>query len=220
MPPAAAPGSTPQAKPTVNHPLWTQAEAAERDGRFDEAEKLYFQLARVMNEPGGDHDVANLCYTRIHMIREKKRGGPTSSRGVDSPRGASSGVQPAALTASSTPTTRDDRDSRATLLPPVAERSPTPRPESTRPTTPPEQGDEGPRWSGPGTLQRTVLSLDGRQTYALETGPGAVRIYAVGDEGVDLSRYWKRKVDLYGTVQNHPNASKPYMVVTKVEPNP
>ena len=58
----------------VNHPLWAQAEAAERDGRYDEAERLYFSLARAMNEPGGDHDVANLCYTRIHALREKRRG--------------------------------------------------------------------------------------------------------------------------------------------------
>jgi len=58
----------------VNHPLWAQAEAAERDGRTDEAERLYFALARAMNEPGGDHDIANLCYTRIHAIRERKRG--------------------------------------------------------------------------------------------------------------------------------------------------
>ena len=58
----------------MKHPLWAQAEAAERDGRHDDAEKLFFQLAREMNEPGGDHDIANLCYTRIHSLREKKRG--------------------------------------------------------------------------------------------------------------------------------------------------
>src|SRR5205085_99670 len=74
------PPSTPAApaKPTVQHPLWAQAEAAERDGRSDEAEKLFFQLARAMNEPGGDHDVANLCYTRIHTLREKRRGAAAS----------------------------------------------------------------------------------------------------------------------------------------------
>jgi hypothetical protein len=65
----------------VQNPLWDQAEAAERAGKYDDAERLLFQLARQMNEPGGDHDIANLCYTRIHTLREKKRaasGGSTS----------------------------------------------------------------------------------------------------------------------------------------------
>ena len=63
----------------MNHPLWGQAEAAERDGRHDQAEQLYFALARAMNEPGGDHDIANLCYTRIHSLRERKRGASAGS---------------------------------------------------------------------------------------------------------------------------------------------
>jgi hypothetical protein len=69
----------------VNHPLWAQAEAAERDGRTDEAERIFFQLARVMNEPGGDHDVANLCYTRIHTLRERKRGAGTTASNTRPP---------------------------------------------------------------------------------------------------------------------------------------
>jgi hypothetical protein len=73
-PAASIPAALPAGGRNVNHPLWAQAETAERDGRHDEAERLYFALARAMNEPGGDHDVANMCYTRIHSIREKKRG--------------------------------------------------------------------------------------------------------------------------------------------------
>jgi hypothetical protein len=78
-PPASIPSALPAGGKNVNHPQWAQAEAAERDGRHDEAERLYFALARAMNEPGGDHDVANLCYTRIHALREKKRGAGTTS---------------------------------------------------------------------------------------------------------------------------------------------
>jgi hypothetical protein len=72
-------GSVAPPTPAVNHPLWIQAEAAEKDGRLSDAENLYFQLARSMNEPGGDHDIANMCYTRIHGIREKKRLTPIST---------------------------------------------------------------------------------------------------------------------------------------------
>ena len=32
-----------------------------------------------MNQPGGDPDLANLCYTRIHAVREKARSGPRST---------------------------------------------------------------------------------------------------------------------------------------------
>jgi hypothetical protein len=223
---ADAPGSpkTPAAhgSPAANHPLWAQAEAAERDGRIEEAEKLYFQLARVMNEPGGDHDIANLCYTRIHMIREKKRGG-NGMAGTRSTSGTGSrGVIPA-----SSPVARtadDSRDSRATLLPPVPigrdREQPRVRPIAEPAPRTAEPGDGGPRWTGPGTLQRAALALDGRQTYVLESAPGVPVVYAVGAPGVDLKPYWKRKVDLYGTVHDHPNARRPYVLVTKVEPNP
>jgi hypothetical protein len=56
-----------------NHPLWVQAETAEKTGEWDKAERAYFQLAGEMNKVGGDPDVANSCYARIHALREKRR---------------------------------------------------------------------------------------------------------------------------------------------------
>ncbi|MCZ2341709.1 MAG: SH3 domain-containing protein [Bacteroidales bacterium] len=56
-----------------NHPLWLQAEQAYRDGDFTKAEQYYLRLAAEMNQPGGDADLANLCYTRIHTVREQAR---------------------------------------------------------------------------------------------------------------------------------------------------
>jgi hypothetical protein len=82
--------ATTAGKPAVQHPLWAQAEAAERDGRLDEAEKLFFQLAQVMNQPGGDHDTANLCYTRIHTLRERRRSAGTVAS--TNPRPATGGT--------------------------------------------------------------------------------------------------------------------------------
>ena len=40
-----------------------------------------------MNEPGGDHDIANLCYTRIHTLREKKRSGAAARLSSTRPTG-------------------------------------------------------------------------------------------------------------------------------------
>jgi hypothetical protein len=95
-PAASIPSALAAGGKNVNHPLWAQAEAAERDGRSEEAERIYFALARAMNEPGGDHDIANLCYTRIHAIREKKRG-------ISS--GSTSNTRPAAADSSRPPST-------------------------------------------------------------------------------------------------------------------
>lgn len=67
--------------PNPNHPLWAEAERAEAAGQFDKAEELYFKLAREMNGPGGNAELANLCYSRIHALRERRRaagGGPAT----------------------------------------------------------------------------------------------------------------------------------------------
>jgi hypothetical protein len=93
-PAASIPSALAAGGKNVNHPLWAQAEAAERDGRSEEAERTYFALARAMNEPGGDHDIANLCYTRIHAIREKKRGIPSGSTSNTRPAAADSSRPP------------------------------------------------------------------------------------------------------------------------------
>ena len=197
-PPGALPAgpATTAGKPAVQHPLWAQAEAAERDGRFDDAEKVFFQLARVMNEPGGDHDVANLCYTRIHTLREKKRG-----------------VSPVTPTASTPPA--NARTSTNTAPKGVSGGPPTAigdaQPQS-------DAKDERPRWSGPGKLVRSALALDGRKTYALESNPGAPVMYVIAGQGVDLEKYVNKRVDVYGAITTRQNPSKPVMVATEVNP--
>ena len=192
------PGPTPTSKPTVQHPLWAQADIAERDGRYDDADKLLFQLARVMNEPGGDHDIANLCYTRIHTLREKQRAGVP---GTTTAAAATVATRPA-LGQPTRP---------AGGLPPVI-------------GSPPGSAagdplrEDRPRWSGPGKLVRSALTLDGRKCYALEAYPGVPLVYVVAAPGVDLERYLGRKVDVYGLQNNRRDLTKPYVVATAVEP--
>ncbi|HEX4607559.1 MAG TPA: SH3 domain-containing protein [Urbifossiella sp.] len=215
LPPAAA-GAEAATKAASNHPLWAQAEAAEKDSRFDDAERLYFQLARQMNEPGGDHDLANLCYTRIHAIRERKR---NVNAGALPPPASVPGPGRAA---------DPPRPDRATLLPPLrADGKAGPPAPTTTPAPAPTAGDPLPpaadgtaRWSGVGTLTRSALALDGRRTYALESAPGIVRVYVVSGAGVDLERYANRRVNLYGTTHTRRDLSKPYLLVTDVDPNP
>jgi hypothetical protein len=163
-----------------------------------------------MNEPGGDHDLANLCYTRIHAIRERKRTGNT---GVTAPPVSIPG--PAR-------TPELPKEDRATLLPPLRTdgKTATPTPAAPVARDLPPVADGAARWSGVGTLTRSALALDGRRTYALETAPGVVRTYVVGGAGVDLERYANRRVDLYGTTHTRRDLSKPYILVTDVNPNP
>lgn len=68
-----------------SNPLWAKAEAAMQAGDTDAAERLYFQLARDMNAPGGDEELANLCYSRIHAIRGKQSAAGTPAPAAPAP---------------------------------------------------------------------------------------------------------------------------------------
>lgn len=134
-----------------NHPLWHQAEQAERAADYPKAETLYLKLAAEMNQPGGDAELANLCYARVHAVREKMRQGKGTSTGKADP--------PAA---------------------------------------------EG-RWVGPGLLRRVTFKIDGREAYALEGDRGQVKCYAVPAGDVDLDRYVRSDVILYGQLSYSPD---------------
>lgn len=188
-------------KPAVNHPLWTQAETAEREGRLADAEKAYFDLAALMNGNGGDHDIANLCYTRIHALREKKRNGGTASA-----------VSASVLQ----PPPKEDRG--------VRPGAPQALPAATKPNTSANSTTDGAgaKWHGIGTLHRSTLTPDGtgKPAYALETAPGVVKVYAIAGPGVDLEKYLGKRVDVYGAAQTRTGLSKPYVITTAVEPAP
>lgn len=181
--------------PVVNHDLWIRAEAAERAGRTAEAERLYFELAGLMNREGGDNTVANLCYTRIHSLREK-------NRAASAPGGTTSSA-------------KDDRGVRpgAPQAVPPSDRQP------TRPA--PDAGtaiEARPQWSGGGTLRRSAITPNGKITYALETSPGIPKWYVNAGPGVDLERWIGKRVEVYGTPGKVDGLSKPLATAVAVEP--
>lgn len=186
-------------KPIVQHPLWAQAEAAEREGRLEDADKLYFQLARVMNEPGGDHDIANLCYSRIHAIREKKRTGSTGASTATPPR-PPVGEPTRPVRTAPTPPKPAASEAGSGSLPPVT-----------------DPQDDRAKWTAPGRLTRSALALDRRRTYALEITPGTTALYVVPGQGVDLERFVGKKVVVYGVSASRSDLSKPFVVATGVE---
>lgn len=125
-----------------NHPLWHQAEDAVRRSDYAVAEQLYLKLAAEMNRADGDPELANLCYTRVHSVREKLRQQP------------------------------DNRNGNQT----------------------------GSRWVGPGTLREAGFRFDRRPTYALVNAQGKVECYAIEGNGVDLSRFVRQEVELFGSI--------------------
>jgi hypothetical protein len=189
-------------KPAVNHPLWAQAETAEREGRLADAEKLYFDLAAIMNAEGKDHDLANLCYTRIHTIRDKRRNASGS--------GTASGTTPNVLQ----PPAKDDRG--------VRPGTPQPLPPAAGTNTNNNIATEGKAGWNTGTLRRSSITPDGpnRPVYALETAPGVVKMYVSAAPGIDLEKYIGKRVDVYGSPTTRTGLSKPFTVATAVELSP
>lgn len=55
-----------------NNPLWRDAERARLAGNFPQAERLYKQLAEDATK-AGETTLANLCFSRIHSLRELQR---------------------------------------------------------------------------------------------------------------------------------------------------
>lgn len=87
-----------------NYPLWVQAEQAERANEDARAEGLYLRLAADLDRANKDPELANLCYARVHGIRERQRGGRTvtpsaseSGRRAEPPATAEKWVGPGRL---------------------------------------------------------------------------------------------------------------------------
>ncbi|VTR93937.1 Uncharacterized protein OS=Planctomyces brasiliensis (strain ATCC 49424 / DSM 5305 / JCM 21570 / NBRC 103401 / IFAM 1448) GN=Plabr_4525 PE=4 SV=1: SH3_3 [Gemmata massiliana] len=187
-------------KPAVNHPLWIKAEAAERDNRIKDAEDLYFQLAEEMNRTGGDNEIVNQCFSRVHMLRRKERearGTPTSTSATPT-----SIMKP--------PTTREDRGVRPGTpepLPPAV---------NTAGTT----GAKDERETLRGVLKYSTLTprgLNGR-LYMIESPQGGeVKAFVAEGTGVDLSYYVGRSVEISGSVTTAYGLRRTCIVATNVE---
>lgn len=159
----------------TSHPTWLAAQQAEAAGDLDRAEKLYFDLARAMNTPGGDGELANQCYTRIHAIRERRRNRNSQANPPESKFVASTGSTAAAT-----------------------EFAPSKEDVTPRITTVENRASPG-QWTGSGYLRLAGFKIANQQAYALEDPRGRLLYYAVAN-GVDLEKYRNKTVDLFGPV--------------------
>ncbi len=198
--PASLTASIPSPSSYANKPAgwpgtnstWADAESAETAKDFDKAVRLYFQLAKEMNAAGGDADLANLCYARIHAIREKSReGGGTKDNNWTATKGNAS--------------RSDSRDDGT-----WTKRGETPAPAAT--TT------AKAAWTGAGTLRQASMRTKDKQYYALEDSYGQLVHYAVaGSNGIDLEKYAKKKVDLFGTATYSQELKANVVTVTRID---
>lgn len=112
LPVAVIPGDVPptgggSSGDAPNHPLWRNAEKARLDGNFPLAERLFKQLAEEATT-AGETTLANLCFSRIHSIRElqrqKDRGEPAARPLPLDPGGPAGGTakKPASATVGGT----------------------------------------------------------------------------------------------------------------------
>jgi hypothetical protein len=160
-------------------PRFAQAELAEKEGRWDDAERLYADLARKHRAPGGDFNFAARCEGRIEELRRTRRtGGQVASRTTARPTGQ--------LTSTSRTGESIDRPPPLPGYTPAGGIEPAPR----------RSADRG---TGPGMLYRSSITIDGVQAYALETRRGQLMCYVTPERGLDLEPYVNRNVELFGT---------------------
>ena len=81
-----------------------------------------------------------------------------------------------------------------------------------------EGGAGKPTWTGAGTLRLASVRAKDKAYYALEDSRGNLLYYAVaGANGIDLEKYAKKKVDLFGTISYPPELRYGVVTVTRVD---
>jgi hypothetical protein len=74
------------------------------------------------------------------------------------------------------------------------------------------------QWYGPGRLDRTPFSIDGKPAYRLWTGAGQAPLYLTVNPSVDLRPYLDKDVQLYGPLVYRGDLRTHYMVALQVHP--
>lgn len=185
---------------TKEPPQWALAEQAQREGRLDDAERLYLDIVREHAGPG-DFELSLRANNRAQEIRLQRRTMLTSR-----PGGNSTLIPPQPGVPAFTPNDR---------LPP-------------RPPLPSSgvgmnrigaRAPAGQQSTGPGWLRRSGFQIDRKQTYALESANGQLRVYVTAEPGIDLESHLNRPVELYGTFEIRGDVrGADYMRVMRIVP--
>jgi len=187
---STAPGSLPTLPPggngTKEPPQWSLADRAQREGRLDDAERLFLDIVRENAGTNGDFELSLRAQNRVREIRMQRRVNLTSR-----PSGGGSTLIPPTGVPAFTPP--------SDLLPPrpSLQASPT---GMSRTTTSPANANAR-NSSAAGWLRRSGFQIDGKQTYALESNNGQLRVYVTAAPGVDLESHLNRPVEVFGSFE-------------------
>ena len=205
-----SPSLNPTSTAKVNHPLWGEAELLQSQGRFNEAEKVYYQIYQELKTKRAELEELLTCLNRMDECKQKSkspnsgftgsRNGNLSPAAIESPmiRPATSGREPPPQ-----PSRRDWPTSR------IDEQS----------SEPTKENDANLKATGPGVLRRTPFFIDNKQSYALERPEGGVIYYVTAQSGLNLDTALNKRVELLGTVQVRGDVrGAPYMSVSKINP--
>ena len=197
----------------ANATPWQKAEYLERQGRYEDATRIYDQLAHDLKRDYPDW--ADFAAKRAAYLR---RGGQTPLN-VPAPQASadvrSSTFQPAAAVAAPT------QDPAAPQVHLAAPTDTTPAAQPAGPTrtsswSSPQPSTGGLHPSGPGRLAKAGRSVNGLPTYRLETNGGTW--YVTPAQGVDLEAFVNQNVECFGTAQYNGELRANYMVVSRVQP--
>jgi hypothetical protein len=229
----------------VKESLWSRAQQAERAGRIAEAIEIYNQLYR--DNYTSNPEAAKWALERGAFLRSGQRlpaTQPTSAAPaspavnnyatyppqtklvplktqedppavVAASRGSFANPAPAekaSVQLTSRTQTADDKPS-ATLSPPAVDVG-TSQPGSTQTSTATPKGYA----SGPGTLVRAAIRIEGQPAYRLLTDGNNPTLYVTAVPGIDLERFLDQRVELMGTAEYRGELRANRMHVHQVQP--
>jgi hypothetical protein len=206
----AIPAQTTAAAPSPNATAWEKVLYLEQQGRWEDAIRVYDQLAKDLQRTHPDW--ADFAAHRANWLRNGGR--DVLNLPATQPAGYST-FQPQA---SVSPTAQQPPPSSARLsVPPeAASASPTLPPNQTASWSSPQANTANLPSNGPGRLVRSYFKVNGAPVYRLETLGGYV--YVTAAPGVDLESSVDRTVAVFGTTQYSPENRVYYVVASRVQP--
>lgn len=225
----SAPAGAPAAATSSLDPLLAQAQAAENAGNYAEADRLFRQLYATTRDP----QVQQACVTHLDAIAPRLRASAAAytppAPAYQPPAPAYQAPAPPAYAPPVTAPAPAPGYAYGQPCPPApqpqqavsqyASQPAQPASFSRAPAMPQPQANSAPAiWSNPGYLRHSSLSVAARQTYALESSEGFLRLYVTAAPGVNLEPYVGKNVALYGPTVYSSELKTNYMQVQQVNP--
>jgi hypothetical protein len=207
------PAATPTNAPSLpaNATPWQKAEYLERQGRYDDAIRIYDQLGQDLKRDYPEW--ADFAAKRANFLRHGGRTPLNLPASRSSADVRASTFQPAAVSVPepAVPQVRlaAPTDTTATVAPATTT-------SRTASWSSPQPSTGGLHPSGAGHLARAGRSVNGLPTYRLETNGGIW--YVTPAQGVDLEAFVDHNVECFGTAQYNGELRANYMVVSRVQP--